>query len=265
MFLLQPNNAPSHTQKMSKRSLFQQSFTAKLKSQRRTNTTPNTSNDQSCGIAVNKSCRYTPSSSICGVKNAERRSNGIYSCSVETICKTLGEESAFIFLIWCALSIQHFATCWLVGLQTCANCIVHCQELHQVVQAKDWLHRLSSPCLSHYKQGRSEKDPLITVPKDQKMSIINAAAMPLHFLPLWFCEDRKLGMYKFAEALVELGQIYDPSDKLNISKQENFNSQLPATIYFRGCVTCDGLKLESNGRKYNHCIIESLWFSYQLS
>lgn len=45
MILLQPHTPPFHTQKISKQSIFQQSFTAKLKSQRCTATTPSISDE----------------------------------------------------------------------------------------------------------------------------------------------------------------------------------------------------------------------------
>lgn len=36
---------------------------------------------------------------------------------------------------------------------------------------------------------------------------------------------------------------------------EKFSSELPKIIKFGGVVTCDGLKLDSNGRKYYHFVL----------
>lgn len=110
---------------------------------------------------------------------------------METICKTFGEESACFHeldVICVSKTLQYvgWEACrhvW-TGLCTARNSI----NLYEPKLCNAGFHQHVNLCS---KQGRSEKDPPITVRNDQKMSISNdaAIAVALDFLPIVFCED----------------------------------------------------------------------------
>lgn len=111
---------------------------------------------------------------------------------------------------------------------------------------------------------------LFSVPSDEKKLISTAAAKVYAYdmQPLSFCHGKK-GMKEFAAALIRLGQNYPPSTEIDVSKllpcyntvrkevitlskvvQSEFKIELPKILEQGGAVTCDGVKLESNGKKY---------------
>ena len=120
----------------------------------------------------------------------------------------------------------------------------------------------------HSKERKGTFDSFVAVSKEQKKLITNAAAVAvvLDMLPLNFC-DKKQGMVKFAEALVELGQSFAQSLKVNVAKalpcgntvrsgliqfsdelQKEFISQLSSILDLGAAVPCDGVKLDTNGK-----------------
>lgn len=132
----------------------------------------------------------------------------------------------------------------------------------------------------HASEKKSDTSPLVVVSKDKKRAVTDAAAIAvaLDLQPLSFCQH-KVGMTKFAEALIELGQSFAPSVKLNVAKalpcgntvrsglidlsnrmQLEFNTKLPSILEMGGGVTCDGVKLETNGKKYFDFVLNYLKF-----
>lgn len=132
---------------------------------------------------------------------------------------------------------------------------------------------------SHYRTRHTEKGESIEEPHKMnsgiKRSIVNASVMDVvqGLLPLSFAYLQD-GMVAFASSLVRAGQEVPPSTNVNIPYllpspptvregvsrlatrlRGEFKEDLPIILGIGGGMTCDGLKLDANGRKYYDLII----------
>lgn len=130
----------------------------------------------------------------------------------------------------------------------------------------------------HNREEEAESKVLVCVPREDRKTLYEAAAkvFSLDNKSLNFC-DNKSGMTAFASALVEIGQSYaqgsviDVKDllpssetvrtaviKLSEKYDNEFKLELPSILAAGGSVSCDGVKLESNGNKYFDFVINYL-------
>lgn len=133
----------------------------------------------------------------------------------------------------------------------------------------------------HAKSESLKEKQIFVVLKEEKKLIQEAEAKSyaLEMLPLGFF-DKKNGILSFASSIVALGQKYPPSVQIDIEKllpcrdtvrseviqlsekvQKTFNLELPAILELGGGITCDGVKLEANGKKHYDMFVNYIKFS----
>lgn len=135
--------------------------------------------------------------------------------------------------------------------------------------------------IESHKNAGTEQDVLVTVSEDRKKIITEAAAKAsaLDLLPLSFCDSKHRGVRQFADALIQLGQCYATTAQIDVGKllpcgnsirkgildlsdklRLEFKEKLPTLLENGGGISCDGVKLESNGRKYYDFVMNYIEF-----